>query len=394
VIGLAGLAVWLSYGLHHQDHLPFYADTPLAADTEPGTLLRIEPISDAPDGVIAYRILYASLGMEERPVAVSGLVVAPLEAAKSGGRPVISWAHFTTGINDPCAPSRSVKGVHVIDGIEASLKNGYIVVATDYIGLGTPGPHPYMVGSVTGRSILDAIRAARSIPDIDADNRTFLWGHSQGGHGVLYAAEIAPRYAPDIDIVGVAAASPPTDLKKVVHNNVGSFFGNILVSYATKSWSEVYDISMQNTLIPHAIPVVSNVAELCIQHLKDRFYTVFDAVELQEGMLTEHALDSSTWNALLERNSIGKLPIVYPIYLAQGSEDALVDPRQTLEFARKVCGEGTDVTFDLVVGAGHNEAAHRSEASVIAWMNALRDAAQPPAGCAGLPASVDTATAG
>ena len=390
VVVLAGLTIWLSLGLHHEERGSFYTDRSLSESTEPGTLLRIEPLSHPRRGMIAYRILYASLGMDEEPVAVSGLVVAPANATASEdtvakGRPIISWAHYTTGIDDPCAPSRSPADIHGIDGVEAALNDGYIVVATDYIGLGTPGPHPYMVGPATGRSILDAIRAARSVPEIAASNHNFLWGHSQGGHGVLFAAEIAPAYAPELEIVGVAAASAPTDLTQIVRNNVGTFFGNVLAAYATKSWSEVYGLSLKEALVPAAIPVVGDVAELCIPHVKDDFYTIFDAVELEEGMFNKGVLNSEDWITLLDRNSVGKRPIVYPVYLAQGSADAVVDPDLTLEFARELCREGGDLTFDLVAGAGHNETVHRSQANVIAWMNGLLDGTKPPAGCVGLP---------
>ncbi len=398
VIGLVGLAVWLSYGPRHQDHLPFYAETPLAADTEPGTLLRIEPLSHPRPGMTAYRILYTSLGMDEEPVAVSGLVVVPEDAATSEetlseGRPIISWAHYTTGIDDPCAPSRSPADVHGIDGIEAALDSGYVVVASDYIGLGTPGPHPYMVGPVTGRGILDAIRATRSISEIGASNRAFLWGHSQGGHGVLFAAEIAPTYAPELDIRGVAAASAPTDLTQVVHNNVGTFFGNVLVAYAAKAWSEVYGLSLQQALVPAAIPIVGNISEQCIQHKKDDFYVLFDAVGLQGGMFNEGVLTSQTWLSLLDRNSVGKMPIVYPVYLAQGSADEVVSPDLTIAFARKLCADGANLTFELVAGAGHNETVARSKGNVIAWMDALLAEAKPQAGCVGLPALDGAASA-
>ena len=40
---------------------------------------------------------------------------------------------------------------------------GYVVAATDYEGLGTPGVHPYLVGESEGRSVLDAARAARAL---------------------------------------------------------------------------------------------------------------------------------------------------------------------------------------------------------------------------------------
>ena len=42
------------------------------------------------------------------------------------------------------------------------IVQGVVVAATDYEGLGTPGPHPYIVGASEGHSVLDAAVAAAS----------------------------------------------------------------------------------------------------------------------------------------------------------------------------------------------------------------------------------------
>ncbi len=89
---------------------------------------------------------------------------------------------------------------------------GYIVVATDYPGLGTDGIHPYLIGESEGRAVLDSVRAARDLPDSGASDRFAVWGHSQGGHAALYTGELAARYAPELKLVGVAAAAPATYL--------------------------------------------------------------------------------------------------------------------------------------------------------------------------------------
>ena len=67
------------------------------------------------------------------------------------------------------------------------LKAGYAVVRTDYEGLGTPGVHQYLVGKSEGRSVLDAVRAARAL-EPRCRKRFVIAGHSQGGHAALFAA--------------------------------------------------------------------------------------------------------------------------------------------------------------------------------------------------------------
>src|SRR5205823_5163003 len=84
--------------------------------------------------------------------------------------------------------------------------------ATDYEGLGTPGRHPYLVGESEGRGVLDAARAAGELDATRANDTVVVAGHSQGGQAALFAGEIAPVYAPDLDVRGVAALAPATEV--------------------------------------------------------------------------------------------------------------------------------------------------------------------------------------
>jgi len=90
------------------------------------------------------------------------------------------------------------------------VHRGYIVAATGYPGLRTAGPHPYLVSVSEGRAVLDSVRAARNLAQDEAQKRFAVWGHSQGGQAVLYAAVIAKSYAPELELAGVAAAAPAT----------------------------------------------------------------------------------------------------------------------------------------------------------------------------------------
>ena len=89
------------------------------------------------------------------------MVITPRGPAPQGGRPVVAWAHPTTGVVPRCAPSLARKRFQLIAGLRLMLARGYVVAATDYPGLGTPETHPYLVGDSEGRAVLDSVRAAR-----------------------------------------------------------------------------------------------------------------------------------------------------------------------------------------------------------------------------------------
>jgi hypothetical protein len=74
----------------------------------PGTILRQESMMFAPAGAAAYRVLYRSTGLHDEPIAASGIIIVPHGPAPEGGRPIVAWAHPTTGIVPRCAPSLAI----------------------------------------------------------------------------------------------------------------------------------------------------------------------------------------------------------------------------------------------------------------------------------------------
>jgi hypothetical protein len=103
---------------------------------KPGSIIRIWPLEGGGAGVVgkgnAFRILYRSTGLNGEPIAVLGALFIPAGAAPAGGRDVIAWAHPTSGVMPPCAPSLMPDTAGLIWGLGDMLANGYVVTATDY----------------------------------------------------------------------------------------------------------------------------------------------------------------------------------------------------------------------------------------------------------------------
>src|ERR1700691_5428534 len=208
----------------------------LASERSPGTLISAEAMPGAPEGARAYRMLYWSTGLDGRPVEVSGVVIAPRGPSPAGGRPVVAWAHPTTGVVSRCAPSLARVFFASIQGLRAMLVRGYVVAATDYPGLGTPEIHPYLVGTSEAHAVLDSVRAAKQIPEAAAGARFAVWGHSQGGQAALFTGIEAARYAPELKLVGVAAAAPATDLAALMSDDLCGGGGDNSNGMTLLSW--------------------------------------------------------------------------------------------------------------------------------------------------------------
>ena len=158
------------------------------------------------------RLLYRSTGVDGKRAAVSGTLEVPKGRPPKGGWPLVTWAHGTIGIADRCAPSRG-RGGSGPALLERWRKAGYAIVKTDYVGLGTPGDHPYLIGKPEGYSVLDAARAARKL-DKRIGKRVLISGHSQGGQAALWAASVAGSYTPDLKLRGTVAFAPASHISE------------------------------------------------------------------------------------------------------------------------------------------------------------------------------------
>lgn len=112
------------------------------------------------------------------------------------------------GVATQCAPSENPRSTRDITYLDEWLRRGFAIVATDYQGLGSPGVHPYLNTRAEAYGVLDGVRAALgALPNLR--NKVLIVGQSQGGGGAFAAAGWAPRYAPELRVIGTVATGIP-----------------------------------------------------------------------------------------------------------------------------------------------------------------------------------------
>lgn len=175
------------------------------------------------------RVIYRSTAITGEANVNSATVFVPPSAPPVGGWKIVAWNHVTTGGADHCAPSRasrtlpeSTKANPEFERLTRSsrlighlLARGYVVVRPDYEGIGTPGPHPYLVGRSLARSTVDAVRATRELVP-GASNQYAVAGHSEGGIASLWTSQYSSSMAPELSLRATLAATPPIDNKSMV----------------------------------------------------------------------------------------------------------------------------------------------------------------------------------
>lgn len=364
----------------------FYQPPDPLPEGKPGDIIRSEPIAGAPAGSNAWRVLYRSTGLDDEPIAVSGVVIVPTAAAPSGGRPVLSWAHPTTGVDDDCAPSGLPELFALIPGLEAMIAAGFVVAATDYQGLGTPGVHPYLIGISEGRSTLDAARAAKNLPDTDATSDLLLFGHSQGGQASLFAGELAASYAPELKLHGTAAAAPAGELAELLTADQNSLDGVALGAYALNAYGLIYGPDTPGLDVAALLTADGNAA---LPTLVDLCGVIAAQATQLDDLATPligkfYAKDPATvapWTTLLAENTPDQNKTGAPIFLAQGAADQLVLPATTAQLATKLCSLGDPVELKSYPGVVHDLIGYESAADVVAWMQSRLAGTAAPSTC-------------
>jgi pimeloyl-ACP methyl ester carboxylesterase len=298
-------------------------------------------------------------------------VLVPPGDPPPGGRPIVAWAHPTSGIVPRCAPSLAIFLFQQIQGLRSFVRDGYVVAATDYPGLGTAGPHPYLVGTSEARAVIDSVRVAGQLPGAGGGKKFVVWGHSQGGHAALFTGLITKTYAPELDLLGVAAAAPATDLVTLMNDDIDSVGGKNITAMTLWSWQRVYHANMDKVVDRRAIPAIDQLAKECIEGPFDIAVRQRTEQPLEKYFLTtKHPSDVEPWHTLLAENSPGTLPPEIPVFLAQGTNDVIIRPKVTQDYAAALCRAGSKVRILSLPNIGHGRAAQASTEAVLDWTRA------------------------
>jgi acetyl esterase/lipase len=240
------------------------------------------------------------------------------------------------------------------------LQQDLVVAATDYQGLGTPGPARSLIGLSAGRAVLDVARAARGLDAAGAGGRVVLAGHSEGGHAVLWAAELARSYAPELQVLGVAATAPgaelATTLKLSRFRPAAVTSGAMLIVVA---WSDAYRVP-PDVLTPAGRKAADRVRTRCLDELAREPATL----TVRPGDL----LTTPPWPTLLARNSPGHGATPAPILIAQGTDDQTVVPAATGALVQRLCHAGDTVELRTYQHAEHFHLPEVAGTDMIGWI--------------------------
>jgi pimeloyl-ACP methyl ester carboxylesterase len=320
-------------------------------------------------------VLYSERSPQGAKDVVSGSVSVPKGKPPKGGWPVITWAHGTTGVADICAPSRDSAGdpagtgeTYINGDLNAWLRAGYAVLRTDYEGLGTPGPHPYLIGTSEGRSVLDIVQAARQL-DPNVSKRYLIAGHSQGGQSALFAAGLASTWQPKLRLRGTVAFAPASHILNQLPVLAAFTTPSSLTALATMilngASTQSNAINPNQILSDEALPFYPLLQSQCLGRLGQ-------SDELG-GIPPSHLIRSGADLSALNPVLAGMNPAVRtaaPILIPQGESDTTVFPNYTNQLKGELVGLGDQVTYKTYPGTDHVGVVTAGEADALAFFQA------------------------
>jgi len=333
---------------------PFYTPPDPLPSTVPGTLLRSEPLGTPLTGATTHRILYVTQDAAGAPTVSSGMLIIPDGPPPPGGRPVVAWAHPTVGLGDTCAPSRRdspIAGQLTEPWMLQMVSYGWVIVATDYAGLGTPGISQYLVGRAEANDVVNSVRAARAFAGSGASDRWVVYGHSQGGHSALWTGQLAREIAPELTLLAVAAAAPAAELLPLVAEQWDQTVAWVIGPEVAYAWPTVYpDLPLTEVIGQQQVDNTESLATACLIPA-----AVGGVVRQGIGRtyFSEDPEQSPRWAAALGEQT--PRPITdLPVLVAQGTADQVVVPNTTALLQEKWCAAGARLTTVWLGGQGHN----------------------------------------
>lgn len=370
------------------DNSDFYQLPANAKVGQHGSIIKALPIKTSVPNARAWKVLYWSYGTNNsKLVPVSAIVVAPLKTSKS--TPIVTWAHGTTGLATSCAPSMPINPAqdfnsyyspnnygaidYGIPSLTNMINSGYVVAATDYVGLGVKSKDTvYFIGEAEAKNVLDAAIAAKHLTKSSANTIAFGW--SQGGHAALWTADFANYASHAINLLGVVALSPanPTEEIKMMEGAIVSGYKipSLAISEMLMGWytfEHAYsNIKLSDRITKNWVNFLNQAVDSqCVNHMSDSI-TFFE--NNNHKILVDKIKNDKLWYASYQKNALEQINTKVPFAIYQGEIDATVPKYATDKYINYACNKNIQLVYKTYSNTDHIAIIQASEKDYLEWI--------------------------
>lgn len=378
---------------------PFYtyAGTAPLASIAPGTVLNTRAVTlalntsttpvapgvgvagtTAPTSVPATQLLYRTQDELGKPTVTVTTVLAPAANAATSAATspnIVAYLSFYDSLSPKCDPSYTLQGGDPgqanteLSDLEQGLVAQYyalgdVVTVPDFEG---EGLH-WTAGHEAGYDTLDAIKATENFLKAPASSKVALSGYSGGSIAADFASELAPTYAPSINLVGVAEAGVPVDFAHNLTYIQGSAVWSGIMAAVLDALSRATNLNLPPYLNDTGTKLTTQDATECIgdfsgttpglrieQLLKPQYTDILKIPAFVNVLNSLIMGQAGTPNAPLFMG-VGNDP-----NNAQGQGDDIMVTNDVVGLAHEYCTRGVTVDYKEYPNSTHEQAALQFE---------------------------------
>lgn len=388
---------------------PFYAQLQtLSPKGVLGQIIKKARIPTTVPNAEAWRIAYVSSDLFDRKTLSTAILVAPKGKAPKEGRPIIAWAHGTTGTAQNCGPSqvidpaKALNQYFMINGdswtdyglpaIERFIDEGYVVVGTDYQGLGAGGAHQYAIAATQARDVINSIRAAGAFGVAGSNKKAVIYGWSQGGGATISAAAqgdyIAQKHTAfdDIELVGFVAMAPQdvatfapkdglddTSAEKLLQSLIIGFSDNIFnFSHLSMNlWATAHafpNLKLTDLYTQEGAKVIDDIMHRkCVHVVSDTLK--FAYADSYKSLLNPRPSNAPAWARAIIQGAGTSHKSIAPVIIYWGTKDTVVPPIMGKLYQDRMCALGANISRIQLPGEEtHFSTPKASEALYTTWI--------------------------
>ena len=369
---------------------PFYTYTgskPLG-QIAPGTVLKKRPITLVIASLTvpyaAEQVLYRTTGEQGQPTVTVTTIIKPL--ASLLGTKIVAYQTAYDALGSECDPSYTLRGGNPSDTdaqaeaavIALYVTAGYTVTVPDYEGTNLD----WGAGQESGDGTLDGIRATENYLGVPSSTQVGMLGYSGGSIATEWASELAPGYAPELNIIGAASGGVPVDFAhNLTYINGDQDWAGVIPAVLV-SVGRAFGVDLKKYLSTYGEKITHQVAGECIASFATAYpgLTIQQLVKVQYQNVFQVPVLVKILNHLLMGTAPGhpSEPLLFGVGNADGTGDGIMIAGDVEALAHEYCKQGLPVTFDVYQGLPHTEAAAPFETHAMTFLTSL---------FAGIPAS-------
>jgi len=348
---------------------PFYAQPASFAGTTPGQVLKSRQVTITGLGIplpfTAWQVQYVSEDTFGSPQANVGTIIKPLLA--TGPPKLVSYQPAIDSLSYLCDPSYKLRKGNEAEAVNLAplLLKGWTVVVPDFLG---PN-HQWAAAYVEGKGTLDGIRAAENFAPAGLPGRSTpvgLTGYSGGARGTEFAAELAPTYAPGLNIVGAAPGGLAVNVADVAKGADGGLFAGVYFAAALGIGRAYPSLDMDSLLNDDGKQMEQDISSMCIEEFTATY--AFQRIE----RYTVDGVDPLTLPKV--QKVIGEIQAGHlgtpkvPLYLYMATYDELVVTPDADKLVQDYCGRGVRIEYVKYPLAEHVTALAEGYPGAVTWL--------------------------